>query len=178
MSEKVAFLVLGPESSGTRLWTRILIGAGCLGDDGESQRLDSGLPDAPAIVWRRSIPHARCWPSIPMIVTDLRVARYKVAAVVTTRDWNAAMQSQVAAGHVPDIDTARANLQKAYPFITGALTSNQVPYVMASYEALVWRPGRFLRWMSGQLGLELGLLDTPIFDGNAKWYGEHEPFYT
>ena len=172
MSTKRAFLVLGPESSGTRLWTRILIGAGCFGDDGDVQRIDSGIPDESMVVWRRSIPHGRKWPAIPMITTDLRIAGYHVAALVTTRDWYAATQSQVAAGHVPNADAGRANLQRAYPFITGALTSNRVPYVMASYEALVQRPDRFLQWVSVQLGLGLGLPDGGVYDGNAKWYGD------
>ena len=165
-----AFLVLGPESSGTRLMTRILIGAGCLGDDGEIQRLDSGIPDAPLIVWRRSIPHAAKWPAIPQMVADLRVADYPVMAVVTTRDWSAMTKSQIAAGHVADPGMALQHLQRAYPFITGALTSNAVPYAMMSYEALIQRPAKMLGWLSAQLELELPPIE--VYDGNAKWYGE------
>jgi LPS sulfotransferase NodH len=46
--DKRAFLVLGPESSGTRLMTKLLMVAGCYGDDGHVQRLDRDpLPNVP-----------------------------------------------------------------------------------------------------------------------------------
>lgn len=35
----IAYLVLGPEASGIRLMASILIGAGCYGDSGHTQRL-------------------------------------------------------------------------------------------------------------------------------------------
>ena len=167
---KRAFLVLGPESSGTRLMTRILIGAGCLGDDGEIQRLDDGIPDVPLVVWRRSIPHAGTWPVIPQMVANLRIAGHHVMAVVTTRAWYPMTQSQLAARHVPNLEVALTHLQRAYPFITGALTSNCVAYVMASYEMLVQRPEATLAWLSARLELELPA--AKLYDGNAKWYGE------
>lgn len=150
--------------------TRILIGAGCLGDDGEVQGLDCGIPDAPLIVWRRSIPHATRWPALPQMVTDLRMAGYHVMAVVTTRDWCAMTKSQIEAGHVANLVMALQHLQRAYPFITGALTSNAVPYAMMSYEALVQRPAKTLDWLSAQLELKLPPIE--VYDGNAKWYGE------
>src|SRR6266540_4276722 len=105
---KRAYLVLGPESSGTRFVTKLLIDAGCLGDGDHEQRLDKPgdqsrelleealLPhDETPIVWRRSYPHGGQWVDISQAVGQLRRKGYDVHAVVTTRDWFPMIQSQL-----------------------------------------------------------------------------------
>lgn len=170
MSTRRAFLVLGPESSGTRLLTRIFINAGCYGDAGDVQRLDEGLTGESMIVWRRSVPHNRAWPDITEMIADLRAAEYEVQSIVTSRDWAAMTQSQASAGHVPSPEAAIENLWRVYPFITGQLAAHHVPYFMVSYDSLVQRPAKVLRWLSRQTGTTLPVVE--IYDGNAKWYGE------
>ena len=170
---KRAFLVLGPESSGTRLMTRLLIAAGCNGsDDHFNQPFDGGVPmNGPELaIWRRSVPHDKQWANIPSMVRALRGANYRVMAVVTTRDWHATCRSQVAMGHVRDYKMAQDNLHDAYPHIFSGLERAQCNFVVVSYDALVRRPKPFLRVLMDMLELPFPESIENIYDGNEKWY--------
>ena len=54
------FLVIGPESSGTRMLAQAFISSGCFGDAGHSQRLDRDISvgKTPKVL-RSSLPHGR-----------------------------------------------------------------------------------------------------------------------
>ena len=148
-----AYLVLGPESSGTRMMTRLLMAAGCQGDGGHEQHWDDALPeDVSPIVWRRSLPHGGEWPSLDLMTHRLREHGYTVYAVVMARDWTAVAQSQMEHwGH--SWETALDNLQTAYPYIFASLLKFQVPYVMVSYENLVQHGPQSLTDLLGSIGL-------------------------
>jgi len=170
--ERRAFLVLGPESSGTRLWTRILMMCGCYGDGGHSQRLDSlALPDEPLLVWRRSLPHAKQWPNVQAMARKLREGRYTVHALVCMRDWWALLRSQVRNGHVESVEDAATNAQEAYRRIFAGLGKASTSYTVCSYESLAQRGAV----MIGKL-LPSWELTPPdhwaeeFFDGNEKHY--------
>lgn len=164
---KRAFLVLGPESSGTRWLTGVLIAAGCAGDEGHVQRWDTTPPtDDPLIVWRRSFPHGPLLPNIPQKAAVLRAHDYHIQALVTTRDWFAMEQSQ--AVFQPSLAVVRANLQIAYPLIFAGLAVAHLPYLMISYEAIGQRPQMFM----DRLLAALDLPSVPVAwtNGNTKWY--------
>lgn len=169
---KRAYLVLGPESSGTRLATRLLMSAGCTGDDGHTQQFDVMLPRMTSlIVWRRSVPHDNKWPHIVGMVAALRANDYQVQAVVTTRDWQATILSQITNRLVKDQVEAAANLQRAYRHIFGELEACETPFVVLSYDSLVQRPQQVMRYLARHLALER----TPaveVYDGNAKYLEE------
>jgi len=169
---KRAFLVLGAESTGTRLVTRLLISSGCAGDGDHVQRWDSETPVGPLVVWRRSIPHDKVWPDIGAMIDFLRAQSYDVGAVVTVRDWTAAVPSQVAIGHVSDEATALRQTRAAYPFIFAALLRHGIPYVIAIYESMVRRPEAVGRLLD-MLGLPR-VQHEEILDGNEKWFKEPE----
>jgi hypothetical protein len=154
-----AILVTGGESTGTRLMTKILISMGYYGDSGHEQRLDQVIPQYPAIVWRRSVPHARQFPPLAQMATTLRGLGYEVSALVMMRDWHCAAKSQVQAGHVANMEEAECNLRKAYAHITEQL--RDVPFTMVSYESLVQRPANVV-WQA------LGLPE--VNDENGKYY--------
>lgn len=172
---KRAYLVLGPESSGTRLMTKLLISAGCWGDDGHEQRLDGMNREAlvrlgpPLIVWRRSVPHAGEWPNVAGLVSGLRDCGYSVTALVMSRDWHATACSQLAAPHAETVAEALANIQRAYRDIFAGLDG--VPYEVVNYEALVLHGRPVLRYLMRRLGLDEPCGVT-VYDGNAKWYPE------
>ncbi len=148
-----AYLVLGPESSGTRMMTRLLLAAGCIGDGGHEQRWDERLPDGETpIVWRRSLPHGGDWPSIDLMTHRLRERGHRVHGVVMARDWTAVVRSQREHwGHT--WETALDNLRTAYPYIFASLLKFQVPYVMVSYESLVQHGPQSLNDLLGSIGL-------------------------
>ena len=85
-----AFVVLGAESSGTRLLTRMLIASGCKGSDGYDQPWDDKLPyDDPLIVWRRSVPDKNSSepaPAIRWILRQLKDRGYETTIIITLED--------------------------------------------------------------------------------------------
>ncbi len=132
-----AYLVLGPESSGTRMMTQILMATGCAGDGDHDQRWDSVLPDGEtSVVWRRSVPHGGQWPPLDLMVKRLRERSYEVYGVVMSRDWTAMMRSQVEHWEHTR-ESAIKNIRMAYPYIFSSLLKFQVPYVMVNYESLM-----------------------------------------
>ena len=165
-----AYLVLGPESSGTRCITQLLVDAGCRGDAGHEQPFDRRLPEGVSpIVWRRSIPHGKQWPDIGAMVDALKAKGYDVRAIVTTRDWHPVIRSQVKARHVAGRDEALANLRRAYPFTFEHLMKAAIPWWLVSYEALVARPKKVAANLLAELGLPLPE-KVEVFDGNEKYY--------
>jgi hypothetical protein len=169
-----AFLVLGPESSGTKLFTEILMGAGCIGDAGNEQRWDNELPvfgrDDP-IVWRRSVPHGESYPDITGMVDGLRNVGCQVVAYVTTRDWTCILDSRVMNAGIINHEIASQRLQWAYPYIFSHLEAAKVPYAVVSYEALILYGEGYIKRMLKIFGLEMGTLPE-IYNGNDKYYGD------
>jgi hypothetical protein len=156
--------------------TRLLIAAGCHGDDGHVQRLDTEIPrmrdigDAPGIAWRRSLPHDKRWPDIGQMLLRLDVAGYTPMVLVMSRDWHAMIASQLAAPHAPDGMTATANIRHAYHQIFRDLAELDLPYEVVNYESLVMRPHATVRALLARLGLPAPDALPPIHDGNAKHY--------
>jgi hypothetical protein len=94
-------------------------------------------------------------------------AGFAVHALVTTRDWTAAAPSQVAAGHVPDLTTAKANLQEAYRKIFTGL--GDLPVTLVSYESLTTNP-QASRHLVRSLGLTPVSELEALTDENLKWF--------
>ena len=87
-----AILVVGPESSGTRLMTQMLLACGACGDPSHDQRLDKKIPKRMGcVVWRRSYPHGapkvRHWPEVDIMALRLEEAGYEeIVAVIMNRN--------------------------------------------------------------------------------------------
>lgn len=167
---KRAFLVYGPESSGNRLMTRILVACGCYGDGAHRQRLNDWPPppDIEQIAWHRSVPYGGAWPNLQKQTDMVRQAGFYPTVLIMTRDWCATAMSQLHAPHVPDIDTGYEHIELAYLHIFGAVIGRGLPYVMVSYEALQRR--EYLDWLLSHLGLEPQQEIEAIRDENEKWY--------
>lgn len=172
---KKAYLILGPERSGTRLMTRILIEAGCYGDDGHHQRLDHEIPtDTSPIVWRRSFPHRGHWTDFIKWLQSLQGGGYEtIYGLIVARDWFATAQSQVKIKLVPSLQVAYLNQRKAYGAIFAGLAAAQIPFLLVSYEHLVQRPEQVVNRVLEAVRLPpLEALPTEIYDANGKWYTE------
>ena len=172
MTDRSVFFVWGPESSGTRLTTEILIAAGCYGDSGHAQRLDrdidSAVPDVPW-VWRRSFPHGGMFYDPQALIFSYRLCNRVVKLIVMTRDQGAMVRSQMAAGHVQKEQQARDNIRRAYAMIYGAAAEFALPLYTVTYEALVHDRGaldRLMAWCGLKLPDHLPFL---IYDGNRKY---------
>lgn len=166
-------LVLGPESSGTRLVTKLFILAGCKGQDSHCQEFDGGLPEPlTPIVWRRSVPHGDEWPDINLMIHKMEKSGYEVSAVITTRSWLPMIHSQV--NHFVDIETgdqAVDRIRLAYQYIFRHLRFQDIPFYISHYEFLISQPSLAV---NGMLSL-LDLYPIPaeelkfIYNGNMKY---------
>lgn len=173
MVSKCAFLVVGPENSGTRCITKLLIAAGCEGDGEHKQRFDKHPPTEPLVVWRRSVPHAEKWPNLSAMVELLRQSGYAVTAVVTTRDWKCMIRSQIDRVHAVNKKEAIDHLRVAYPHIFQHLSAKNVPFFLLSFDMLVQRPRETVEWLLSNLELSVPE-DFEIYDANVKYYKEGE----
>jgi hypothetical protein len=161
------YVLVGPESSGTKLTAELLRRAGCRsveilgGDDGSALPLDGHPP-----LIRRSLPHGHLWCTVSELATLLGVEDVRV--VVTTRDWFTMIDSQVARGLATDPETAVANIRRAYHDIFTGIRELDAPYLVSSYEALTSQPRYAERLLRS---LDLPPASVECYEANAKWYG-------
>lgn len=168
--DKRAYFVVGPESSGTRLWTDILIRAGCYGQSGHSQKMDGLMfADQPArIAFRRSLPHTGSWPPLTHIIERMEAADYEVTVVKTDRDPYYTVRSQLRIGHVSNAEQARSNIARAHQEIHKAVKATGCRFTLVSYELLVEMPDWYISHRLELLGLPR-VEGYEIRDGNAKY---------
>jgi len=149
-----AYLVVGPERSGTRMLTGLLVMLGCLGNDGHAQPFDEEIPPASGqpIVWRRSYPHGgkegdahgiiRHWPPLLTLSDKVIAAGYDPVVLIMVRDWYAVARSQMANELAPDYPSAIDQIRHAYLRLFHSLIvvsterGYHLPYCMVSYESV------------------------------------------
>lgn len=166
---KTAYLVIGPESSGTRMMTKILIEAGCVGDPGHTQRWDSQALVGDNIVWRRSVPHAGEWISSVDFAKKVELQGYTPVLIIMNRDWHAAAQSKISQSLAPDYKSSLSAIAEAYDYLYAGLNKSKHKFMTVSYESLVSRPRKVLKQISAFTKLPINI-NHNIKDGNTKWF--------
>lgn len=156
-----AYIVTGPESSGTRLMTRIM-------STGDTQRDDQMITGADSIAIHRSVPHGGNNPDLAGMVNRLRGKGYDVRAVVMIRDPFATVQSHLRIGHSRSYDEAHKRISDALTFIFLQFAHTRTPVLAMSYEALVSRPELVQHRIAAHFQKECVLLN--VHDGNEKYY--------
>lgn len=110
-----AVVVLGPESSGTKMLTECFVSSGYHGEAGDNQRLDnwnfSNLPDK--IVYRQSVPHGKHWLRFNQFAPLLESQGFEILTKIILRDWVFTGKSQVRRGHTRNYATAISKIRKA-----------------------------------------------------------------
>lgn len=171
MNAPKAVFVIGPESSGTRLMTRLLIRAGCVGDDTHFQPFDThGLPAASEgrdVVWRRSLPHGGQWPDLVGMIQDARELGYDVRVVFMQRDDNVLILSQVAATHARTAEEAETHIMRAYSDYHDRLNDWRVLHYNVSYELLTADGWAVMLDLLEWLALST-VFGVTLYDGNRK----------
>jgi hypothetical protein len=118
--EKKLFFVMGPESSGTRLTTKILCESGCFGDFEHYQRLDEfvdnniklgDITNSNLLVFRRSIPHGNYFPDILKIVDDFSNFEFDIYIIITVRNCYELCLSKIKNNGKLDIQDAYKSFQ-------------------------------------------------------------------
>jgi len=163
---KVAYIVIGPEGSGTRMMTKALIEGGCSGEAGHQQNLDlapfsefAHLPDV--MVFRRSLPHARYWPDIQLYIEAFENSGFSVIVIAMNRIDDYMIASQIARQHVVAERVGRLNIAVARTVISRLTRTFKV-----QYEDMIL-PGVLGNFVSS-LRLDGDKVTQP-YDGNAKY---------
>jgi hypothetical protein len=139
----VRVLVVGQESSGTRLLARL-------------------LTPAVAEVVHRSVPYGEQWWDDPGDVA---------AAVVIVRSWAAVAPSQQARGHMAVWEpmTTQEKLQTSFIHLLLGIIDLGVPYTVVTYEDLVRDVRQALMGVCAFLGVPTPEVMEPVRDENQKW---------
>ena len=166
--DPICYLVLGAESSGTRIMAKVFIAMGCLGSADHQQPFDDELPPAQPgrdIVWRRSVPHNVLMPTLMNMYDYLYDSGYQVKPVIVVRDWNCTAASQVRRGLAKDHAAAIERIRTAYDFIFRHVDGFE--YIVVSYDNMARAPLATLTWLAGVCGLPVPTVE--FTDENAKW---------
>ena len=121
------YIVASPESSGNRYTVSLLQATGCFGRSGHGQPFDiqadwnainkagfyGAARSAQCYVMHRSVPHARSWPSLPVIVDNVRRLKLNPVVIRIHRNESIVALSQVREKHVRTLDEARQHISKA-----------------------------------------------------------------
>jgi len=174
---KKAFLVVGPESSGTKLVTQLFCMAGCAGDFEHKQRLDDfvvgGLfpreMKGKDIVFRRSVPHGGEFPDLLAIERKFKEREYEIGWVVIFRDWYANICSAPKYGHKRSIREAQNRLPEEWKYIAGYIPKFENFYFLLSSQLFV-KPRRALFGLSVWAGLGLIQHSSIIKDADEKYF--------
>ncbi len=175
---KKAIVVVGPESSGTKNMTRLLILAGYQGSSehyqpyNDLENLKRDMPEHLVVRW--SIPHDSEYVNLPGTIKTLSDLGYHVSSLVTTRDWRCMVESQVNAKHVKNPFQAHRQIRKAYEHIFTELNLSKVYYETVSYESLVYAPVETLFNLGKTYGIKFPE-NHGIINANSKYLeGTHE----
>jgi hypothetical protein len=164
---KRAFLILGAESTGTRLLTRVLMRGGCSGDDKHYQVFDEQPPQQDLIVWRKSVPHKGKWLILKDLLSDLR--DYDPVVLITVRDLHCVERSQVKNRHSHSREDARNKVRRAYIEIFSQLSILGLPYFIIPYESFILHPVKTQVNLWKRFGLLTDAEPIEIINGNEKW---------
>jgi hypothetical protein len=163
MSKDVYF-VLGPEGSGTKLVTELIIRqTGAFGAPDHDQGLLDNYIDGDEevfeeidshehIVFRRSYPHGGAVPKIQAIVKALKKLG-NVTVVVTVRSWPTLVQSQIHLNQHADTPAGAVdNIKTAYREIFYWIRRLKLNYTMVSFAELLKNKTATLHYMFSELG--------------------------
>jgi len=127
-------LVVGPESSGTRGTTKLLVDNGYWGSTKHRQPLDDFIflqkplneivpEEVNKVVLRRSIPHDKDYPSLHYTDTQFLTAGYKTTWLVVLRDLAEITRSKVLRKHARDETQATFDTLYQYNWLFQILLS-------------------------------------------------------
>lgn len=183
---KIAYLVLGTESSATRYVTKCLIQAGASGDNEHHQKWDFEEPTDNIIVWRRSYPHkwddpnnfpyvlnnTIGWPDTDGMYERLTNLGYEIKVVVTHRDWHAINGSATKIKYRPHTSTVERcveNTKESYKRIFKFINKYDLDYLIFSYEAAILEGDNYINKMLDILNLP-NVSGFNMKDANKKYY--------
>lgn len=164
-------IVIGPESSGTKFLTKLLIQSGFYGDWWHNQRLDKKIPNEKKVVLRRSYPHGGEWPKLNELILRFESAGYEVRIILIIRSMQFSIESRKRKGAL-NMDNMRRSLR----VIGSQLEQTKVDYLWITYEAILMYKKLAIEWVFEWLGSPTPKMTgkSKIKDGNAKYLKEEK----
>jgi hypothetical protein len=158
---------MGPESTGTRVLTQVLISAGCMGDGGHEQRFDEEIPPPEGIesdiVWRRSVPHfeEELMPNLDRM--SERLTGYEIQVLLTTRSLYPTAKSQMRHRQkLTTLEQAYSRIQNGYAHAFREV--QDYDFIVVPYESLKQTHKKICNMLG------LGEPDIEIYDANSKYF--------
>lgn len=171
--QKKAFLVVGPESSGTKLLTQLFIEVGYIGSSGDNQFFDGHDHNTLSkytenIVWRSSLPHGKAWIDIKERKIKCEKAGFKVYVIGIAREMSSTIQSQLKIRHTSSLEEAFINYTAAFVIIA------KVMDYFITYEDLVVDYKSAMKRMFSFLNIKgcdekINELNISIYNANDKY---------
>jgi hypothetical protein len=190
-----AYVVVGPESSGSRFVHNLIQAAGCEGvkynftfpHDGRQNEIfkeeeEFSFDDAQyydKVVMHRSVPDGfhqigpdhpcdEMFPDLKNISLQFKKRYCSTVLVICVRDHYAMIKSQISRKMAVDAKDAMTRIQKAYQYIFDS-TLDFNSFIVVSYDSLVSRKTA-PKVLMDNLGLDFSPIK--VIDGTAKWYDE------
>jgi hypothetical protein len=163
-----AFLVTGPEGSGTHMLTDAFVSAGCHEEARHRKHHhDYRFNDMPdLLVFHRSMPHAQHWPDLRAIAGQMVKAGYVVQPLLIVRDWHCTVQSVIRRDDQRDAHVVERNMRRA---IYEASSAFSKALIYVTYESFCQHK-EFRRWLfCEKLGLPEPMIEIKY--ANEKYYG-------
>lgn len=130
---RLAFIVIGPASSCTRMVKELLIDAGCYGDKTNQQTLDNTIPDDwDLMVFHRSVPHGRYYPSLREIERRFNRAGIRTKWIVVLRDWIPTIRSKMKRNHQFNLNSALVAVQEETYYIFAHMREFKPDYFLVN----------------------------------------------
>jgi len=170
---RIVYFVIGPESSGTRLTTRILCESGCFGDFEHYQRLDEfvnnnvddldKITTSPLIVFRRSVPHGEVDPNVKEIVNKFEAFDCTPVFIVPIRNLYELCKSKVNNNHKETMQEAFDAVQREIQFISHSVLNLGLSYYCFNTSFLFKEPEVALYNFSKFIKLEISVNNVLTF---------------
>ncbi len=169
---KQGVLVTGPESSGTKLVTRLLMDMGFIGSYDHEQFLDEKYKKKTNLihndyVFRRSVPHALKYPDYVDIKNWFIDNKLEFKTIITVRNFTPCIQSKIKNKHNPTNITTEV-LQEQIHFIF-TFCPILKPFLIVDTSALTFNPGRNLKEICSFLNKPL-IRPQYIYDMDKPYY--------
>ncbi len=167
---KRCILVLGTESSGSRLWTEHLLACDYDGSTSHDQPFDHSLEGAGnKIAYRVSFPMGDDFRDMTRLLQYLGENGYRdVACYWTQRDDACLIQSMLKAGHAASEAEAIADIERGRELIAAAVKEHNLPCQIVHYERLISEPDYRHKLLAAFDLVPIGQLPV-LRDENAKW---------
>ncbi len=165
-------LVTGPESSGTKLLTRILIEMGYIGQNTHGQLLDRffeqklPLDNKYDFVFRRSVPHATEYVDYEDIKNWAIDNQFQFKTIITLRNYIPCLKSKKYAEHPEPATQQTLTKQLSYIFNHSYILR---PFLVIPTSFLTYAPERSLTEISSFLNKKIPKINF-LYDMDYKHY--------